>query len=73
MMHPELAAGVSGVVHARGLWVAHVDHDEVTGCQLLKPGPVSSPLLFAWFHQSPSFIDLGDSYCDTIDGTYKKL
>jgi len=32
--------------------------DVVAGCQLLKPGPVPSPLCSARFHQNPSFISL---------------
>jgi len=58
MLYPDLVAAVSGVAHAHSLQVKDVDLDEVAGCQLLKPGPVPSPLHFAWFHQSPSLISL---------------
>jgi len=67
MLHPELVAGVSDMAHAHHLQVEDVDFDKFTGPQLLKTGPVPSLLHFAWFHQSPSFISLGDSYCNTID------
>jgi len=40
LLHPELAADVSGAARAHCLQVEHVDLDEVAGCQLLKPGPV---------------------------------
>ena len=70
MLHPELAAGVFGTAHAHGLRVEDVDLEEVAGCQLLKPVQVPSPLHFAQFHRSPSFSDLADSYCNTIDMAY---
>jgi len=72
MLYPELTAGVSHVAHAHSLWVEDVDLDEVHGCQLLKPGPVPSPLCFARFHQSPSFISLGDSDSNILDITYNR-
>jgi len=49
VLHPELVAGVSGAAHAHGLRVEDVHFEEVTGCQLLKPGLVPSMLHFAWF------------------------
>jgi len=52
LLHPELAAGVSDVAHAHGLWVEDVGLEEVAGCQLLKPAVVPSLLHFAPFHQS---------------------
>jgi len=67
MLHPEVMAGVSGVAHGHGLHTEVVDLHEGAGHQLLKTGPVPSPLHFAWFHESPFFISLGDSYCNTID------
>jgi len=67
---PELVAGVSGAAFAHNLWVEDVDLDEVVGCQLLKPGPVPLLLCFAKFHQSPSFISLGDSECNILYITY---
>jgi len=70
IVHLELVAGVSDAAHAHSLGVEDVDLDEVAGCQLWKPGPVLSALHFAQFHQSPSFISLGDSYCNTIDIAY---
>jgi len=63
-------AGVSGVTHTHDLQVENVDLDEVAGCQLLKPGPVPSPLCFGRFHQSPSFLSSGDSDCNILDITY---
>jgi len=69
MLHPELVADVSGAARSHGVWVEDIDLDEVAGCQLLKPGPVPSPLCSARFHQSPSFFSLGDFYCDTLDTT----
>ena len=62
-------ADVSGAAHAHGLQVEDVDLDEVAVCHLLKPHTVPSPLYFAGFLQSPSFISLGDSYCDTTERT----
>ena len=62
MLHPELTAGVFGVVHARSLWVEDVDFKEVAGHQLLKSVLVPSLLHFAQFCQSSSFINFGDSY-----------
>jgi len=56
MLHLELTVDVSGVACPHSLQVEDVDLDEVAGCQLLKPGPVPSPLCSARFHQSPSFI-----------------
>jgi len=53
MLHLELTTGVSSAARAHGLWVEDADLDEVVGCELLKPGPVPSPLCFARFHQSP--------------------
>jgi len=38
--------------------------------QLMMPGLVLSPLHFAQFHQSLSFINLDDSYCNTTDMAY---
>ena len=70
MLHPELAAGLSGMAHAQGLQVEDVSLKEFAGRQLLKPGPVPLPLHFARFYQSPSFISLGYSYCNTIDLAY---
>jgi len=70
LLHLELAADTSGAAHAHGLQVEDVDLDEVSGCQLLKPGPVPAPLCSCRFHQSPCFISLGDSYCDTTDIPY---
>ena len=70
MLYTQLAALVSGAACAQSLQVEDVDLDEVAGCQLLKPGPVPSLLLPARFHQSPSFISLGASYCDTIHLKY---
>jgi len=67
MLRPELTAGVSGVSRAHSLWVEDVNLDEVAGCQLLKSGPVPSPLCFARFHQSPSLISSGDSDCNVLD------
>ena len=69
-LHPELVAGVSNMSQAHGLQVADAGLGEVAGCQLLKPGPVPSPLYFAQFHRSPFFVCLGDSYCNTIDIVY---
>jgi len=66
-LHLELTADVSGAARAHSLWAGVVDLDEVTGCQLLNLGPVPSSLFSARFHQSPSFISLGDFYCDTTD------
>jgi len=70
MLHLELAAGVSGAAHTHGLRVEDVGL-EVAECQLLKPGPVPSPLCFAGVHQSPSFISLGYSDCNILDTAYK--
>jgi len=70
MLHPELSADVSGAARAHSLRVDDVDLDEAAGCPLLSPGLVLSWLCSARFHQSPCFISLGDSYCDTIDITY---
>ena len=70
ILHPGLAAGVFGMACAHGLQVEDVDLEEVAGHQLLKPIQVPSLLHFAQFHQSPSFSDLGDSYCSTIDMIY---
>jgi len=67
--HLELVVGVSGTAHTCSLWVEDLSL-EVAGCQLLKPGPVSSLLHFARFHQSPSFINFDDSYRNTIDMAY---
>jgi len=64
MLHPELAVGVPGAAHARGLRFEDVSLEEVAGCQLLMSGLVPSPLHFAWFYQSSSFINLEDSYCN---------
>jgi len=50
MLYLELAAGVSGTVHAHGLWVEDVDLEKAAGHQLLKPVLVSSLLHSAWFH-----------------------
>jgi len=69
MLTPELMADVSSMAHAHGLQVEDVDLDEVAVCHLLKPHTVPSPLYFAGFLQSPSFISLGDSYCDTTERT----
>jgi len=70
MLHPELAVGLSGMGHAHHLQVEDFSVDEVGGCQLPKSGPVPSPLHLARFHQSLSFISLGDSYCNTFDIAY---
>jgi len=72
MLHLELVAGVSGAAHAHAyyLWVEGVSLDELAEHQLWKPGPVPSQLHFAWFHQSPSLVNLGDAYCNTIDIAY---
>ena len=70
MLHLELVAGLFGVAHAHGLWVEDIDLEEFAGHQLLKPVQVPSPLHFTRFHQSSAFIDLGDSYCNTIDVAY---
>ena len=70
MLHLELAAGVFGTAHTHGLQAEDVDLEEIVGRQLLKPVQVLSPLHFARFHQSPSFSDLGDSYCNTTDMAY---
>jgi len=68
MLLLQLVAGVSGAARAYSLQVEDVSHvDEVSGCQLLKSGPVPSSLCSARFHQSPSFISLCDSHCDTSD------
>jgi len=69
MLHLELVAGVYGTAHAHCPWVEDDNLDEVSGCQLLKRGPVPSPLYFAWLHQSPS-INLSDSYCNSFDMAY---
>lgn len=37
MLHPEPAAGVSGMAQAHGLQVEDLDLEEVVGHQLLKP------------------------------------
>jgi len=50
MLHLELVADVSGAARAHSLRVKDVDLDEVVGCQLLKSGPVPSPLCSARFH-----------------------
>jgi len=71
LLHPELMADVSGAAHAHSLRAEDVNLHEVAGCQLLKPSPVPSSLCSARFHQSQSFISLGDSYCDTTGKTYK--
>ena len=65
MLHLQHAAAVPGTARGHGLWVEHVDLDEVVGCQLLKPCPLSLPLCSARLHQSPYFISLGDSCSDT--------
>jgi len=70
MLHPELTAGVSGAAHVHSLQAEDIDFDEVAGCQLLKSGPVPSPLSFVRFHQSPSFISLGYSDCNILNVTY---
>jgi len=70
LLHPKLTADVSDTAHAYGLRIEDVDLDEVSGCELLKPGPVPSSLCSARFHQRPSFISMGDSYCDTTGITY---
>jgi len=70
MLYPELTAGVSGAACAHCLRAEDVDLCEFAGCQFFRPGPVLSPLCFAEFHQSLSFISLGDSYCNTIDIIY---
>jgi len=70
MQNLELLAGVSGAACVHDPQVEEVDIDEVAARQLLQPGSVSSPLFFARLLQSPSFISLGDSYCNTIDITY---
>jgi len=70
MLHPELMAGVSHAARAHNLQVEYVDLDEVVGCQLLKPGPVPSPLCSARFRQSPPSISLGDSDCNILYITY---
>jgi len=36
ILHPALAAGVSGAAHAHSLRAEDVNLDEVAGCQLLK-------------------------------------
>ena len=59
MLHLELAAGVTVMAHAHGLW-------EVPGRQLLRSGLILSPLHFAWFHQISSFVNVRDSYCNII-------
>ena len=64
-------AGVSGAAHAHNLQVEAVNLDEVVGCQLLKPGPVPSPLCFARFYQSSSSVSLGDSDCNILYITTK--
>jgi len=69
MLHSEFMAGLSTTAHAHGLQVEEVDLHEVSGCQLLKSGPVPSPLHFAWFCLCPSFISLGDSYYNAINIT----
>jgi len=69
-LHPEVTAGVSGAAHAYGMQVEDIRLEEAAGHQLLKPGPDLSLLHFALFHRSPSFIILGDSYCNTIDMAY---
>jgi len=68
LLHPELTADVSDAARAHGLWDEDVNLDEDAGCQLSKPGSVPS-LLCSALRQSPSFISLDDSYCDTIDIT----
>jgi len=60
-LHPERAAGIPGAGYAHGLQVQDVNLKEVAGCQLLMPGTIPSPLHFAWFYQSSSFINLDDS------------
>jgi len=69
LLHPELSTDISGAARAHDLHIADVDLYEVVGCQMLKPGPVPSRLCSVRFHQSPSFISLGDSFCDTTDIT----
>ena len=70
LLHLELMADVSGAACAHSLQVGDVNLGEVGGCQLSKSGPVLSPLHLARFHQSLSFISLGDSYCNTFDIAY---
>jgi len=70
MLHLELMAGVSGTGYAHSLRVEITSLEEVAGCQLLMPDLFPSPLHFAWFYQSSSFINLDDSYCNTIDMAY---
>lgn len=70
MLHPELKARVSGAAHVHSLWVEDVDLEKVAGHQLMKPVRVPSPLHLAQYHQSPSFIDLSDSYRNTINVTH---
>ena len=50
ILHLELTAGVSGVVHVYTLWAEDADLNEVPGHQLLKSGLSPSPLHFAQFH-----------------------
>jgi len=70
MLRPKLMASGSAAAHAHSLQVEDVNLDEVDECQLWKSGLVLSQLCSAMFHQSPSFISLVDSYCDTTDITY---
>ena len=70
MLRPEVMAGLSGMACAHSLWAEGAKLQEVAGRQLLKQGPVPPLLHFVHFHQSPSFISLGDSYCNTIDKAY---
>ena len=70
-LNSELATGVSGAARAHCLRTEDVDLDIVAGCQLSKSDPVPPLLKFARLHQSRSFINLEDSYCNTIDTTYR--
>jgi len=70
MLHLKLAAALSAAAHGHSLWVEDVNLQEAAGHQLLKSGLVPSLLHFSRFHQSSSFISLGDSYCSTIDMSY---
>ena len=70
MLHSQLTANVSGMVHTHGMWVEDVNLKKVVGCSLLKSVLVSSPLHLARFHQSSFFIRLSDSSCNTIVMAY---
>lgn len=70
MLHPEPAAGVSGMAQAHGLQVE--DLEEVIGHQAPAAQATfgSATTVLALFYPSSFSIDLGDSYCNIIAMTY---